>query len=103
MGHRSLGVPAVVIAVASLAVLQAAGQSSPKPSAKAAKTWPLPRTADGQPDLTGYWTHATYTPVERPAEFAGKEFWTPEEAAAYEKQRVAQFLGQAAEDRKSVV
>ncbi len=98
MGHRSLGVPAAVIAMASVAVLHAAGQSSPKPTAKAAKPWTAPRTADGQPDLTGYWTHATYTPVERPAEFAGKEFWTPEEAAAYEKQRVAQFLGQAADN-----
>lgn len=25
-----------------------------------------PRTPDGQPDLQGYWTNATYTPLERP-------------------------------------
>jgi hypothetical protein len=37
-------------------------------------------------DLQGIWTNATLTPLERPAELAGKEFFTPAEAAAYEKQ-----------------
>jgi len=45
-----------------------------------------PRTSDGQPDLQGVWTNATITPLERPAELAGKQFFTPAEAAAYEKQ-----------------
>ena len=36
-------------------------------------------------DLQGIWTNATVTPVERPAEFAGKAFLTEAEAAAYEK------------------
>src|SRR6185295_6088177 len=45
-----------------------------------------PRTPDGQPDLQGIWTNATITPLERPPEFAGKAFFTPGEAAAYEKQ-----------------
>jgi hypothetical protein len=54
----------------------------------AAKTWTAPRTADGQPDLQGLWTNATITPFERSKDLAGKEFFTEEEAAAYEK-RVA--------------
>jgi hypothetical protein len=37
------------------------------------------------PDLQGYWTSATLTPFERPRELAGKEFFTAEEAAAFEK------------------
>ena len=45
----------------------------------------LPRTPDGHPDLSGIWTNTTLTPMERPKEFAGKEFFTEEEAAAYEK------------------
>jgi hypothetical protein len=40
----------------------------------------------GQRDLEGVWTNATITPLERPAEFSGKAFFTPAEAAAYEKQ-----------------
>ncbi len=41
--------------------------------------------AFGERDLQGIWTNATVTPLERPAEFAGKEFLTEAEAAAYEK------------------
>jgi hypothetical protein len=44
------------------------------------------RTPDGQPDLQGIWSFATITPMERPAELAGKEFFTPKEAADYEKE-----------------
>lgn len=47
--------------------------------------WTPPKTADGQPDLQGIWTNATITPLERPAEFAGKAFLTAQEAADYEK------------------
>jgi hypothetical protein len=38
------------------------------------------RTPDGQPDLQGFWTNSTYTPLERPNGVT-KEFYTPEEAA----------------------
>ena len=34
------------------------------------KKWAVPRTSDGHPDLEGYWTNATITPLERPAELA---------------------------------
>src|SRR5579871_2394804 len=40
------------------------------------------------PDLQGFWTNVTITPLERPAELAGKQFFTPQEAAAYEKEMV---------------
>lgn len=40
----------------------------------------------GRRDLQGVWTNATLTPLERPADLAGKEFFTPAEAAEYEKQ-----------------
>jgi len=48
----------------------------------------VPRLADGHPDLSGIWTNVTITPLERPRELAGKEFFTPEEAAQYEKTHV---------------
>ena len=30
-----------------------------------AKPYRAPRTPDGQPDLGGFWSNATYTPLER--------------------------------------
>ena len=41
-----------------------------------------PRTPWGEPDLQGIWSFATITPLERPAELAGREFLTDEEVAA---------------------
>src|SRR6202035_2612113 len=51
----------------------------------AAKIGNPPRTPDGHPDLQGIWGYATLTPLERPRELAGKEFFTEKEAAEYEK------------------
>ena len=44
-----------------------------------------PRTREGRPDLQGVWSYATLTPLERPAEFAGKAFLTAAEAADFER------------------
>jgi hypothetical protein len=53
---------------------------------QAQKKWTAPRTPDGQPDLQGVWGFATITPLERPANLAGKQFFTEQEARDYEKQ-----------------
>ena len=58
----------------------------------------MPRTADGVPDLTGDWTNATYTPLERPAQFAAKEFYTHQEAEAFVKARDDAFKAQPADN-----
>jgi len=79
-----MGGLAVVIAVALLARTPLAGQS-PSSAAKTtatAKSWTAPRTPDGQPDLQGVWSYASLTPLERPADVGGREFFTPKEAAA---------------------
>jgi len=44
------------------------------------------RTPWGDPDLQGTWDFTTITALERPAQFAGREFLTDSEAAALEKQ-----------------
>ena len=48
-----------------------------------------PRLPWGDPDLEGIWTNATLTTLQRAPELGTKAFFTPEEAAAWEKQRVA--------------
>jgi hypothetical protein len=47
------------------------------------------RTAWGAPDLQGIWTDPYQTPVQRPAKYANKEFFTDEERAALDEQRAA--------------
>ena len=56
----------------------------------AARTRVLPRMPDGRPSLEGIWTNATVTPLERPAEFAGKEFLTDAEADEFERRAVTE-------------
>ena len=53
------------------------------PAGAAAQDAPL-RTAWGDPDLQGVWDFRTITPMERPAELAGRQVLTAEEAASYE-------------------
>ena len=42
----------------------------------------------GDPDLEGIWTNATLTTLQRAPELGTKAFFTAEEAAAWEKQRI---------------
>jgi hypothetical protein len=69
----SVSAVALVLSLAAVHVIAQSGTYTP------------PRTADGQADLQGIWNFATLTPLQRPAEFAGKEFFTDQEAAAFEQ------------------
>jgi hypothetical protein len=60
-----------VIAALSLGVGFASGQG---------------RASDARPALEGTWNSGTVTPLERPASLRDKAFFTPEEAAAFERQ-----------------
>ena len=65
----------LLVAAAALVVAPARGQNAL-------------RAPVGHPDLQGLWTNETLTPLERPRDLASKEFFTAEEAAAYEKRVV---------------
>jgi hypothetical protein len=91
MVRRIPGVLGAVAAVVWLSTASIGGQA-------ATKTWSVPRTPDGQPDLQGNWTNATVTPLERPAELAGKEFLTAAEAVAFQKEKLLQENSQAKDD-----
>jgi hypothetical protein len=56
---------AVIIAVLSSADAWVAAQA--------------PRTPHGQPDLQGYWTSLSFTPLERPEKYGTREFLTDQE------------------------
>lgn len=75
---------ASVVLAASPAMAQKPALAAAK-AGPSAKAWTVPHTPDGQPDLQGVYTNATVTPLERPKELGAKEFFTREEAAAWEK------------------
>ncbi len=70
----------VMVAVSPLVKGQSAAAVKNSASTKI-----LPRTPDGKPNLQGFWTNSTFTPLERPPELGTKEFFTEAEAAAYEQ------------------
>ena len=78
--------PVFLSAIACFAaVALTAGQVSNAPTKKLSTS---PRTAWGQPDLQGIWDNHSITPLERPAQFAGREFLTPQEAAQLERKAI---------------
>jgi hypothetical protein len=80
----------VTVAIMSIAPAPAAGQTPP-PGTRAnqpAKPYVPPRTPDGQPDIQGFWTNSTYTPLQRPKD-VNKAFYTPAEAIEAEKRAAA--------------
>src|SRR5438876_235473 len=72
-----VGISAVLVVVVLLLTFARADQTS-----RAAL-----KTAWGEPNLQGIWTDEYQTPLQRPAKYANKEFFTEEERAALDAQR----------------
>src|SRR5579864_5369451 len=87
---RALALGAALLLAATSAICQTALSAK---ASVAARKWTVPRTPDGQPDLQGTWTNTTITPLERPADLAGKPYLSEKEAEEYEKRTVAQQTG----------
>src|SRR4051812_8321868 len=91
-----LGIAAVA---ASATILAQDARHAPAATVRALANAPLhfePRhTSDGQPDISGDWSNATYTPLERPAELKDKAFFSAEEAAQFAQRRLDGLYAQA--------
>jgi hypothetical protein len=86
--YANVTVAALGAVLLTMTPLQLAGQAQKTPA----------KTSKSTPDLQGYWSNATVTPLERPAELAHKEFYTEAEALAYEKARIERENAQAKDD-----
>src|SRR5437762_7016357 len=53
---------------------------------------PMLKTPWGEPDLQGIWTDETDTPLQRPAKYAGQEFFTQAQRAEIDRAR-SELLG----------
>jgi hypothetical protein len=81
---RQSVVTLVVILATIPANAQAPNHAERSGKARTAPTSAPLRTPDGHPDLQGVWTNDTYTPLERPKQFAGKAYFDASEQAAFE-------------------
>ena len=75
---------AVVGSLNQPATVQAQTQSTAETS------WTVSRLPDGRPDLQGFWTTQTFTPLERPEHLATQAFYSEEEWAALQAQLTAE-------------
>jgi hypothetical protein len=90
---EAVAVTLLVLLVAGLLRVMSvsvSGQTPARAGAPPAKAdQPSLKTAWGDPNLQGIWTDEYQTPLQRPAKYAGREFFTDAEIAALDKQRAA--------------
>jgi hypothetical protein len=85
--ERFRAIALVIAACVAAAATSATAQGGPA-SGRAqtpSKSGRAPASPDGHPDLTGVWSFASATPLERPAQFANKPVLTDAEAAEFVK------------------
>jgi hypothetical protein len=95
LSSRAVGIASVIVLfVPTFVAARSSGPAAkentktPRRSTKTAantKAWTTPRTPDGKPDLHGYWISTSFTPLERPAKYNGREFLTAQEAEEVQK------------------
>jgi len=84
MSNRRCAVACILlasVAVFALATLAVAGQTANSTKPASAENWTAPRTVHGHPDLQGVWANNNATPLERPKQWADRQYITPRELA----------------------
>jgi hypothetical protein len=89
----SVAVLAFVVAHVSLTPVRAQARRTAASASASSRTWKLPRTAWGHPDLQGVWANNNATPLERPKELASRQFLTDTELAAVKSRAAELFNG----------
>ena len=79
-----------IIAIVGLEADIALGQAQSPSEHSQESTWNAPRLSDGRPDLQGFWTTQTFTPLQRPEHLANQEFYSEEEWASLQTQLTAE-------------
>jgi len=82
--HHRLHIVMTLLAVSVLVPVLATAQVPSQTDGDA--DWEMPRLANGQPDLQGYWTTQTFTPMERPEYLGDQAFYTEEQWAQLQAQ-----------------
>lgn len=83
-GWTAVGWLTLIVIASVVPVIGQAGAGATK--SPASKTYKVPRTPWGHPDLQGIWNNGTTTPLERPSDLADREFLSDEEWAARAKE-----------------
>ena len=103
MRYAALAALAGIVAVLLLAAAPAAAQAPVQSATDGTAEWTMPRLPDGQPDLQGYWTTQTFTPLERPDHLADKEFFTEEEWARLQDTLTAEGVDPSAREILTII
>ena len=96
--------PMVTLAIAAAAVgtafsLPMSGTSAQAPATSGTAL----KTPWGEPDLQGIWTDEFDTPLQRAAEHADQEFFTPAQREELDRQRAAHFGGDPRQERGTAI
>src|SRR6266550_7110255 len=87
--RRLIGIAALCAALALVLVVVSCSRGQLAGSGAANTTAAALKTTWGDPDLQGIWTDDYATPLQRPAKYAGKEFFTDAERAELNRQSAA--------------
>jgi hypothetical protein len=90
-----------VVVLLKVAPVPVAGQGATAKADAVEKAGPAGKTSWGEPDLQGIWTNQYDVPLQRPPQYANKEFFTEEERAEIDRKRAGIIGSDQRSERKS--